>query len=111
MVALYREETPARNCGPEQLELLPQQKLCVPPADLTGEEVPQMDAAVKMHRLIDGGNILDRLRGGVVQMGIRDQRDGQIAIAGQHVPNRLFCFLFIAFLYHISNSSALSEHF
>ena len=49
-----------------------------------------MDAAVKMHRLIDGGNILDRLRGGVVQMGIRDQRDGQIAIAGQHVPNRLF---------------------
>ena len=62
-----------------------------------------MDAAVKMHRLIDGGNILDRLRGGVVQMGIRDQRNGQIAFAGQHLLNRARCFMLITLIYHIRN--------
>ena len=75
VIALHREEASARNSGPEQRELLPQQKLCVPSADLTGEEITQMDAAVKMYRLIDCGDVLNGSRDGIVQMRVRNQRN------------------------------------
>ena len=75
VIALHREEASARNSGPEQRELLPQQKLCVSSADLTGEEITQMDAAVKMYRLIDCGDVLNGSRDGIVQMRVRNQRN------------------------------------
>ena len=101
VIALHREEASARNSGPEQRELLPQQEICVPPADLTGEKIAQMDAAVKLHGLIDGGDVLNGSRDGIVQMRVRDQRDLQIAIAGTHSLNRARCFMLITLIFHI----------
>ena len=60
-----------------------------------------MDAAVKMYRLIDCGDVLNGSRDGIVQMRVRNKCDRQIAAAGMHILNCVLYLMPITLIYRI----------